>query len=167
MLCDAGLDVTFKKNSVVLTNASSKKVEYTGPRVGNAYQLRIKIKNGGAASSATAVQETSPVAAFSRVDKTLTNLSVQDRIRLWHQRLPHPSAARMFEAISKEHIINTGIPINTPLKEYETALAGCQSCALGKARLPPHFRRPLPDNKTAKAPLEKIHFDIKTVNKRS
>jgi Integrase core domain len=170
MLCDAGLDVTFSKSGVTLMNVASKKVEYTGPRVGNVYQLRIKIPNGGAASiakSCNTISDGNPIAAFSRSDKALKSLSLHDKIRLWHQRLPHPSAARMFEAISKEHIINTGIPTSTSLKEYEVALAGCQSCALGKARLPPHYRRPLPDNKTAQKPLEKIHFDIKTVNKRS
>ena len=51
MLCDAGLDVTFKKSGVVLTNSNTNQVEYRGPRVGNSYQFRVRIANGEAGAS--------------------------------------------------------------------------------------------------------------------
>ena len=94
-------------------------------------------------------------------------MDTPSKIRLWHQRFPHPSASRLYEAVHNEHIINTGIPIDTPLRVYEDALGDCVSCALGKARLTPHYARPVPTNKSSQQPLQKIHYDIKTISKPS
>lgn len=57
-------------------------------------------------------------------DNSSNNLSIHDKIRQWYQGLHYESAYCMFEAIKTEQLTNTGIPINTPLKEYEVALEG-------------------------------------------
>ena len=40
-------------------------------------------------------------------------------------------------------------------------------CVKGKAKLPAHHRLPHSDNKHSNQPLERLHYDVKTINKRS
>jgi hypothetical protein len=176
LLCDTGRDVVFSKDGVKIINAASQQTEYSGTRVGNTYQMRIRINGvSSQASQAIVVAVAKPASAQSPVPQQpqiskasqLLQYDLPVRILLWHCRLAHASASRLFEAVHKVHITGTGIPVETPLKDYDNAIAGCQSCALGKARLPPHHARPMPDNKSSSAPLEKIHYDIKTIRKRS
>ena len=131
------------------------------PGVPTTYRIEIKPPTYAAAVASGTNMVEQPV------NKSLASFNVQTKIRLWHQRFPHPSAARLYEAIHGGHILGTGIPKDTPFQQYEEAIAGCKSCALGKARLSPHHAKKLPDNKSSTLPHQHLHFDIKTINKRS
>ena len=164
LLCDTGREIHFSKDGVKIVNPDTQQVEYNGDRVGNTYQLRIRLTGSSShASQAVAQPQEVTVTKASQ----LKRYDTPTLIRLWHCRFPHPSACRLYEAVHGVHITGTGIPTDTPLKVYEDAIAGCKSCALGKARLPPHHGKAVPDHKSTQAPLEKIHYDIKTINKRS
>jgi len=156
-----GVDVKFTNTSVILTDRATDQELYTGPRVGDSYKLRIQLPNrvrkGGRAHF-----------GHRRKDPALKHLTNKQLIMLWHRRLPHPSASRLHRSITKQHIKGTGIDINTPLKVFEEVIQGkCKACELGKARLPAHHRTEPPNNKHSSAPGERLHFDTKTINKRS
>ena len=122
-VCDKGRHVIFTKEGFKITNpAQNDKVEYEGLRSGNSYQLKIRIKPptyAAAVASGTNLVE-------QPVTKSLAGFNVQTKIRLWHQRFPHPSAARLYEAIHGGHILGTGIPKDTPCVK---CLAAC-TCSI-------------------------------------
>ena len=111
LLCDTGRDVVFSANGVKIVNPVTQQTEYHGSRVGNTYQMRIRI-DGVSSQASLAFAVAKPASAQASVPQQpqiskasqLLQFDLPIRILLWHCRLAHASASR-----------------------------------LGKARLPPHY----------------------------
>ena len=158
-LTKQGVNVEFTDKSVIIKDRATAAPLYTGPRVGDSYQMRIKLPHK--------VHTRGRANFGSRKDTAIKHLNNKQLIMLWHRRLPHPSASRLHRAVHKYHITGTGINVNTPIGVYQEVISQCAACAKGKARLPAHHRTDPPTHKRSTAPGERLHYDEKTINKRS
>ena len=107
----------------------------------------------------------SPQTYAAAVSKSpaVISASTKARAELWIRRLGFPHPARMLAMIQRSSAYKLNLPSSIRLSDLPSS--ELDPYQLGKHRAHPH--RNLNSHKTAKAPFEHLHLDIKVVNEPS